>query len=53
MDLNGSEVARESAEVVLLVDDNFASIVLGISKRRLIFENLNKSIAYTFGHEFP
>jgi len=52
MGLNGSAVAKEAADVVLL-DDNFASIVIGIKEGRLLFENLKKSIAYTLAHLTP
>jgi sodium/potassium-transporting ATPase subunit alpha len=52
MGLNGSAVAKEAADVVLL-DDNFASIVVGIKEGRLLFENLRKSIAYTLAHLTP
>jgi len=48
----GSAVAKEAADIVLL-DDNFASIVYGIRQGRLLFANLKKSIAYTLTHLTP
>eukprot|EP00741_Cyanophora_paradoxa_P009501 tig00001496_g9202.t1 len=33
---------------MILLDDNFASIVNGVEEGRLVFDNLKKSIAYYF-----
>ena len=52
MGISGSDVAREAAAAVLL-DDNFASIVVGIEQGRLIYDNLKKTIAYTLTHLWP
>ncbi|KAJ6599519.1 hypothetical protein B0H10DRAFT_2084333 [Mycena sp. CBHHK59/15] len=41
----GSEVAMEAADLVLL-SDNFSTMVTGIKYGRLCFENLRKSILY-------
>lgn len=38
---------------MILLDDNFASIVKGIEEGRLIFVNLKKSIQYTISHSTP
>jgi len=42
MGINGSDVARDSAAVILM-DDNFASIIVGIREGRTIFDNLTVS----------
>jgi Ca2+-transporting ATPase len=43
MGLNGSKVAQEAANIILL-DDNFSTIVLAIKEGRTIFRNLEKTI---------
>ena len=42
-----------SAADIVLLDDNFASIVIGIKEGRLLFANLKKSIAYSLAHLVP
>jgi magnesium-transporting ATPase (P-type) len=41
---SGTDVARDAADI-LLVDDNFASIVSGIEEGRIAYDNLRKVIA--------
>jgi len=45
MGITGSDVAKDAADMILLNDD-FSSIVVGIEEGRKIFDNLKKSIAY-------
>lgn len=52
MNKTGSDVSKEAAAMILL-DDNFSSIVSGIAEGRLIFVNLKKSIRYTLTHAIP
>lgn len=52
MGARGTDVAREAASLVL-VDDNFASIVKGIRLGRRIFKNLQKSMTYIFAIHIP
>uniref|UniRef100_A0A7E4V984 Cation_ATPase_N domain-containing protein n=1 Tax=Panagrellus redivivus TaxID=6233 RepID=A0A7E4V984_PANRE len=52
MGINGSDLAQKAADIVL-TDDNFASIVMGIEEGRLLFDNLRLSIAYTLAHLWP
>jgi Ca2+-transporting ATPase len=52
MGARGTDVAREASSLVL-VDDNFASIVKGIRLGRRIFGNLQKSMAYIFAIHIP
>ena len=52
MGLAGKDVTIKAAAMVLM-DDNFASIVNGVEEGRLIFDNLKKSIAYTLTSNIP
>ena len=52
MGVSGSDVSKEAADMILL-DDNFSSIVNGIIEGRTVFDNLKKSIAYTLPSNIP
>jgi calcium-translocating P-type ATPase len=52
MGLSGTDVAREASDVVLL-DDNFASIVNGVEEGRAIFENIRKFLTYILTSNVP
>ena len=52
MGKRGTDVAREAAALVLL-DDDFSSIVHAIRLGRRIFDNLRKAIAYTLASHLP
>jgi sodium/potassium-transporting ATPase subunit alpha len=49
---SGSDVAKNAADMLLL-DDDFSSIVNGVEEGRVIFDNLKKSITYTLSSNIP
>ena len=48
----GTDVAREASSLVLM-DDNFSSIVAGNAMGRRIFDNLQKALGYIFAIHVP
>lgn len=48
----GTDVAREASDLVLL-DDDFSSIVSAIKLGRKIFDNLKKALSYIFAIHIP
>jgi P-type Ca2+ transporter type 2C len=48
----GTDVAREASSLVLL-DDNFASIVAGVRMGRRIYDNIRKAMAYIIAVHVP
>lgn len=52
MGAKGTDVAREASSLVLM-DDNFASIVGAIKMGRRIFDNLQKALGYIFAIHVP
>ncbi len=52
MGLNGTDVAREAADIVL-TDDNFATIVSAIEEGRTVYQNIRKFMTYILASNVP
>ena len=51
MGIRGSDVAKEASDIVLL-DDNFATIVEAVRQGRTVFENIQKFVNYLLTNNF-
>jgi calcium-translocating P-type ATPase len=52
MGISGTDVAKAAADMILL-DDNFASIIAAIEEGRAVYENIRKFLAYILTSNIP
>jgi sodium/potassium-transporting ATPase subunit alpha len=52
MGVSGTDVAKEAADMILL-DDNFASIIAAIEEGRAVYDNIRKFLTYILTSNIP
>ncbi|MBI2508038.1 calcium-translocating P-type ATPase, PMCA-type [Candidatus Woesearchaeota archaeon] len=51
MNIKGTDIARESSDMIL-IDDNFSSIVKAIKEGRIVYDNIKKFLKYLLSVNF-